>query len=159
MKLHLGCGRRLRDEYVNVDINPRLPGVRKVDLNVLPWPWKSNTVEEIFAQDILEHLYPLGKVEAQFNIVAVMEEIWRVLKVGGLLHAIIPTTEGRGAWQDPTHVTFWNANTLSYFVKGQAPAEFCDYRAAFEQAEPIAYRINEEASIVWMEVKLRKVLK
>ena len=157
MKLHLGCGNIIKEGYENVDCIARVDVVRVVDLNDLPWPWQDNSISEIFAQDILEHLYPLGKCEAQMNIVGVMEEIYRVLEPNGVLEAIIPTTEGRGAFQDPTHVTFWNPNTLSYFIDGQRPAEFADYNARFEQDGEIQFNMLEESFIVWMEFKLRKV--
>jgi hypothetical protein len=30
----------------------------------------------------------------------------------------VPTTEGPGAWQDPTHVSFWNRRSFLYYEKG-----------------------------------------
>jgi len=27
----------------------------------------------------------------------------------------VPTTEGPGAWQDPTHVSFWNRRSFMYY--------------------------------------------
>ena len=86
-----------------------------VDLNVLPWPWADSSVDEFMAEDLLEHLAPLGRGEGQLNIMAVMREIWRCLVPNGVLDFKVPSTDGRGAWQDPTHVTYWNANTFLYF--------------------------------------------
>jgi hypothetical protein len=50
----------------------------------------------------------------------VMNEAHRVLVPGGLIDIEVPTTEGRGAWQDPTHVTFWNRNSFLYYTEGDA---------------------------------------
>jgi hypothetical protein len=50
----------------------------------------------------------------------VMNEAHRVLVPGGMLDIEVPTTEGRGAWQDPTHVTFWNRNSFLYYTEGDA---------------------------------------
>ena len=44
-----------------------------------------------------------------------MEDIWRVLKPGGMFNAMVPSTDGRGAFQDPTHVSFWNINSWLYY--------------------------------------------
>ena len=44
-----------------------------------------------------------------------MNETWRVLKPGGKAEIIVPTTEGPGAFQDPTHISFWNRNSFWYF--------------------------------------------
>lgn len=44
----------------------------------------------------------------------IMNECWRVLKMDGILDIVVPTTDGRGAFQDPDHKSFWNRNTFWY---------------------------------------------
>jgi SAM-dependent methyltransferase len=78
------------------------------------WPWPDSTIEEIIADDIIEHLP--DKIQT-------MNEIHRVLVPGGLAHIFVPTTDGRGAWQDPTHVSYWNRNSFWYYTKGVAEYE------------------------------------
>ena len=82
MKLNLGCGREIKEGYINADMS-RHDGVDVVwDLNVLPLPFKDNSVDEILCSHILEHLinpYPL------------VLDIYRVLKPGGLFHCKLPT--------------------------------------------------------------------
>jgi hypothetical protein len=46
-----------------------------------------------------------------------MNETHRVLVPGGRLDLFVPTTDGRGAFQDPTHVSFWTPNDLFYFCE------------------------------------------
>lgn len=155
LKLNLGCGFKAVAGYVNVDIVQR-DGVDLVcDLNELPWPWDENSVEEIMANDALEHLYPLGKAEGQMNIVAVLKEIHRCLKPDGKLVARIPTTDGPGAWQDPTHVTFWNANTLLYFAT-ESPYAAPDWPRfnIFWNEERI--ELAAEKPITWIHVVMVK---
>ena len=119
MKLNLGCSDRLKPGYVNVDsFEPLLPQFpvfefQQVDLSQ-PWPWLNSSVEEIVADDIIEHLP---------NKILTMNEIHRVLVPGGKAHIFVPTTDGRGAWQDPTHVSYWNRNSFFYFTKGVAEYE------------------------------------
>jgi|SRR6185436_4840599 len=110
MKLNLGCSDARRDGYINVDIAPE-PGVDiVVDLNY-HWPWKEDSIDEIIAFDIIEHLH--DKIQT-------MNQMWRVLRPGGQVYIIVPTTNGVGAWQDPTHVSFWNKNSFLYYELGSA---------------------------------------
>jgi O-antigen biosynthesis protein len=45
-----------------------------------------------------------------------MNEAYRVLAPGGFMFVEVPSTEGRGAYQDPTHVSFWNSNSFWYWT-------------------------------------------
>ena len=108
MKLNLGCSDALLRGYLNVDIVQ--PCDKIVDLNQ-PWPWEDSSIDEIRAFDILEHLKtPIHS----------MNEAWRVLRPGGRFDIAVPTTDGRGWAQDPTHVCYppFNRNTFFYFEHG-----------------------------------------
>jgi len=72
-----------------------------------PWPLGDNSVGLIRAVDSLEHLK---------NPQHTMKEIYRVLVHGGALLSLTPSTDGRGAFQDPTHVSFWNRNSFFYYT-------------------------------------------
>lgn len=50
------------------------------------------------------------------NPVAIMKEIHRVLCHGGWAFIEVPSTDGRGAWQDPSHLSFWNENSFNYYT-------------------------------------------
>lgn len=83
------------------------------DLNTTPWPVKDNSVGIVRASDALEHLK---------NPIDTMKEIHRILAPGGMLLSNTPSTDGRGAFQDPTHVSFWNSNSFWYYTKAQTAA-------------------------------------
>jgi len=70
-------------------------------------PYPDSSVGVVRAYDVLEHLH---------DSVAIMNEIHRVLAPGGWLLASVPSTDGRGAFQDPTHVSFWNENSFWYYT-------------------------------------------
>jgi predicted SAM-dependent methyltransferase len=72
-------------------------------------PYEDSSVDMVRADDFLEHI-PIGKT------VQVVTEIWRVLKPGGIFESLTPSTDGRGAFQDPTHASFWNANSWLYYT-------------------------------------------
>ncbi len=66
MKLNMGCGKDILRGYINVDLRP-LPGIDVAhDLNRFPYPFKDNTFDEIYCNNILEHLD---------DIVRIMEEM------------------------------------------------------------------------------------
>jgi hypothetical protein len=46
-----------------------------------------------------------------------MSEIYRVLADGGWAFIEVPSTDGRGAFQDPTHVSYWNENSFWYYTR------------------------------------------
>lgn len=107
VRLNLGCGYRHLEGYVNIDNRPEVSPDKVCDITEgLPYP--NDSIEEVRAFDFLEHI-PLGKT------IGVIEEIHRVLKPGGKFEHLTPSTDGRGAFQDPTHVSFWNINSWLYY--------------------------------------------
>ena len=76
-------------------------------------PYEDESIDNIIAKDFLEHIHP-------DKVIFVIEEIWRVLKTGCLFEHMTPSTEGRGAWQDPTHRSFWNKNSWMYYTMPDA---------------------------------------
>jgi len=84
----------LRDADIETDLNER-------------WPFEDGTVGVVHAFDIFEHLK---------NPMHTMKELHRVLAPGGYAFIQVPSTDGRGAFQDPTHVSFWNENSFLYYT-------------------------------------------
>jgi predicted SAM-dependent methyltransferase len=110
--LNLGCADDILEGWVNVDITPG-PGVTVADLRER-WPWADGSVEHILALDIIEHLP---------DKIFTMNEMFRVLRSGGIAEIVVPTTDGPGAFQDPTHVSWWNRNSFKYYQAGSAYRE------------------------------------
>ena len=101
----------LFDADINCDIRAGLP----VD---------DNSVGCIRAYDFLEHIPHCPDSACQhgadgkpFCVVGMMNEIYRVLAPGGWLISRTPSTDGRGAYQDPTHCSFWNPNSFWYYTR------------------------------------------
>ena len=70
-------------------------------------PLADNSVGVLNASHIIEHLHDKNKI---------MSEIHRVLAPGGWAFIEVPSTDGRGAFQDPTHVSYWNENSFLYYT-------------------------------------------
>ena len=113
LKLNLGCGALKMEGFVNIDIRESVNPDHVVDIGLEGLPYEAESVDHVFAKDFLEHIEPK-------NVVFVIEEIWRVLKPGCLLEHQTPSTDGRGAFQDPTHRSFWNKNSWFYFSQKEA---------------------------------------
>jgi len=104
LKIDIGGGLNPYPGYKTVDIRENADWV--ADLNDgIPLP--DNSVGVLNASHILEHLHDKHKI---------MKEIHRVLAPGGWAFIDVPSTDGRGAFQDPTHVSYWNENCFLYYT-------------------------------------------
>jgi trans-aconitate methyltransferase len=138
MRLNLGCCDRHLPGFCNVDLAP--PADLIADLQDT-WPWSTGSVEQIIANDILEHLP---------DKIHTMNETYRVLEPGGVVALRVPTTDGRGAFQDPTHCSFWSANDLRYYRDGAAERErFGEHYGIAAKFEIVSEQHEEFPEKVW----------
>ena len=108
------------------------PGYMSIDVNSAdiihdlnePWPFSEGSVGVIRAHDALEHLK---------NPIHVMKEAYRVLKPMGWFLTLTPSTDGRGAFQDPTHISFWNSNSFWYYTRAET-AQYIGTPVRFQAA-------------------------
>ncbi|MGB8699020.1 MAG: methyltransferase domain-containing protein, partial [Thermosynechococcaceae cyanobacterium] len=105
IRIDLGCGMRKAVGFIGIDINPA-PGVDIVADLSKSFPFEDSSIDEVRAHDFIEHLP---------DRLQTMNEIWRICKDGAIVDLFVPSTDGRGAFQDPTHVSFWNINSFQYF--------------------------------------------
>jgi glycosyltransferase involved in cell wall biosynthesis len=105
MKLNLGCCDAPIPGFVNVDLIAGTGIDQVADLRH-PWPWPDSSIDYIRAWDVVEHLP---------DKIFTMNEMYRVLVPGGSAEISVPTTDGPGAFQDPTHVSFWNRRSFLYY--------------------------------------------
>ena len=110
LKVDIGGGLYPRAGYMTID---QEGADITCDLNDgIPLP--DNSVGVINASHVIEHLR---------DPIKTMREIHRVLVHGGWAFIEVPSTDGRGAWQDPTHVSFWNEHSFWYYTN-KNKAEF-----------------------------------
>jgi hypothetical protein len=130
VRLNLGCGDASVPGFVNVDRFLTSNVDQQADL-ASPWPWADSSVAAIRAWDIIEHLP---------DKILTMNEMWRVLRPGGTAEIAVPTTDGPGAFQDPTHVSFWHRRSFLYYEAGNP------YRERFAASYGItaAFRVLRE---------------
>jgi hypothetical protein len=114
LKLDLGAGLRPREGFQSVDLYA--PDAQwRIDLLQMPWPWDSDSVDELHCSHFLEHI-PLDVDRSGKDLlIAFMDEAWRVLKPGREFTVIVPNARSNRAFQDPTHRRFFVGETFSYF--------------------------------------------
>ena len=134
LKVDIGGGINPYENYISVDLRTDADIV--ADLNDgIPLP--DNTVGVLNASHIIEHLQDKTKI---------MSEIHRVLAPGGWAFIEVPSTDGRGAFQDPTHVSYWNENSFLYYTDAYL-ANFIDNKTIkFQEYRRETYFPNE-----WMK--------
>ncbi len=110
MKLNLGCGHERLAGYLNVDkfAEPEL----RVDLEVFPWPWASDSVDEVRLHHVLEHLGQSSEV-----YLGVMKELYRVCRADARIAITVPHPRHDDFLIDPTHVRPILAQSFQLFSK------------------------------------------
>ena len=132
-KINLGCGEKYLDGYINCDWLPTIKADKHFDLNRIPYPFESDFADEIFMDNVLEHLDSIPQV---------MGELHRVLRVGGLLRIIVPYAKSDWAFQDPTHKHFFTEVTMNYFSEGFAYSFYTPYRFKVARAELVSHSVS-----------------
>jgi ubiquinone/menaquinone biosynthesis C-methylase UbiE len=130
-KLNLGCGTDVRpagEGWTNMDHYP-LKGVDVVhDIMAPPWPLKDASFDWVLASHVLEHVPHRIPGTSRDGIFLVLEEIWRVLKPGGHLEAIVPWYRSHEWHEEPTHTRavhprMWlyvePGNTMNYYTSAR----------------------------------------
>lgn len=137
--LDLGCGNKKRTGTVGVDYNSRLDGDVNHDLNVFPYPFEDESVDKIYIDNCLEHLdSPLS----------VMEELFRILKVGGEVKVIVPYFRSPSAFVDPTHKTFYTVESFAYYDPSHPICIRYDYTKARFAVEDIVFHENLKSGFI-----------
>lgn len=127
--LDLGAAHRKPPGYLGVD---RLPGEGVDIVATLPGrvDLPDGSVGLIRAVDFLEHVP---------EKVPLINELYRLLAPGGILLSLTPSSDGRGAYQDPTHVAYYNENSFWYYTDDQYRVFVPEIRARFQTSRLVTF--------------------
>jgi len=139
LKVNLGSGNRAIDGFVNVDRKPDAPGVNVVhDLDSCPWPFESDSVDEVLMSHCLEHLADRNRA---------MKEVHRILRPGGTATITVPHFTSQYAYTDPTHRHFFARRTFFYYAGRGGCFDFafrsCRVRIVFGKRLSVWNRVLE----------------
>lgn len=137
--LDLGCGSNPKnpfnaDEIFGIDVREDLDAnIKRADLVIDPIPFEDEAFEYVTAHDFLEHIPRIIYAPSRRNaFVEVMNEVYRVLKVGGLFMSITPAYPHAEAFRDPTHVNIITEQTFpAYFDNVNRWASGYGFKGAF----------------------------
>lgn len=143
IRLDIGGGANPNPGFINMDARD-LPQVDVVwDVLKFPWPFSEESVILATASHLLEHIPPfqadpkllgllelllkkgvitpyeqaeyIGTYNSKPQFIAFMDEVWRVMKVGGQFAISVPHGRSEGFLQDPSHCNAMNEARWSYF--------------------------------------------
>jgi len=119
MKLDVGCGGNKREGFYGIDIYP-YDGVDQVqDLTQIPWNIESNSCEEIYANQVIEHMPDLK---------AFLGELHRIAANGCLITLTTPHYSSHNSWADPTHLHHLSVAFCKPFTEGYLSAQMPGFR-------------------------------
>jgi SAM-dependent methyltransferase len=103
-RLNLGCGQKKIAGYINVDNNPLASPDIFYDLNILTYPFKNNSADEVIMDHVLEHLD---------NPIKVIEELYRISKNNAIIEIKSPHFSCN--WLHPGHKSAISTMLFDYF--------------------------------------------
>ena len=95
MKINLGSGYKRIDGFLNIDDDPLVKPDFLCNIEKDKLPFEDNSVEEIRAHHILEHIGA--------GFIPLMQELYRVAKHGCILDIVVPHHFHDNFYSDPTH--------------------------------------------------------
>ncbi len=152
IKLDIGCGAHPQPGFVGMDVQDFKDSSNFIRHNITkyPWPLPDGCVSLAIASHVAEHINP-----ADFGFIRWLNEVWRVMEVGGKFMMALPYAGTPGYWQDPTHVNPCTEHTWRYFDPLDSSGFYKFYR-------PAPWKYNQDMC-TWdlqgfMEVVLEKRL-
>ena len=132
--LNIGAGNRIIADCVNHDLTVHRPEIDIAhDLNVLPWPWGDESFDKVLAIAVLEHV--------RHNLIVTVNEIWRILRPGGVLSVKLPHWNADGSYIDPTHYWRFSLRSLEVFDPDT------EYGGHYSFYTPCKWRITKPARL------------
>lgn len=141
--LDLGCGPTPKNpfgmqEVYGIDMysDPDAK-IYKSDLAIEPIPFPDQFFDGVTAFDFIEHIPRLVYVpHRRYSFVELMNEIYRVLKPGGLFFSCTPAFPSAAAFKDPTHVNIITEETFPiYFDNISRHSKIYGFNGYFEIQE------------------------
>lgn len=112
MKINIGAGMDYRENWLNTDISRSAKTDVINDIGNDRLPVDDGEAEQVYCSGVLEQILE------NKQLIFAMNEMWRVLKKGGLLEIVVPNAEHAIAFQDPMDVRKFTPKTFAYFIDG-----------------------------------------
>ena len=107
--LDVGCARNKMPGAIGIDIDKNSNADLIHDLNAYPYPIEANSIDQIYAKHIIEHVEDPRKF---------IRELHRLLKPGGKAFIETPHFSCRVAYSEPEHKLFYSYFMFEELMKG-----------------------------------------
>ncbi len=141
LRTPIWIGEEPSENYEDVMLDPDDPRIDAVD----------DTVAVIKAYDVFQRMP---------NRAAFFNEVYRVLAHAGLILSQTPSTDGRGAFQDPSHTAFYNENSFMYLTQSSLHELIPDLAARFQVSHLRTFfptELHVDAQISYVQANLLAV--
>ena len=143
MRLELGAGAHPTPGYTHHDKWKHSPHVAiAFDLSQMPWPLENESVSDLLATDVFEHL--------KLDVQVWLDECWRVLVPGGNLSMRLPAYDNPYSWRDPTHYRVFHQESFLYWCPDAPGTVWRDFGR---------YYFGETYAKWWRQVSVTKECK
>jgi SAM-dependent methyltransferase len=130
--LDIGCGVNKTAGAIGMDVNPRTAADVIHDLDDLPYPFPDDAFDEVIGRHVIEHVR---------DPMAVMREIHRITRKGGIVRLVAPHWTNPDFATDLTHRN--HLNSYSFRNLTEEDAVFSFYTdARFRQKPPRVTLLN-----------------
>ena len=113
--LDIGCGANKVPGAIGMDINPRTAADVIHDLDDLPYPFADDQFDEVIGRHVIEHVR---------DPMAVMNELHRITRHGGLVKLVAPHWTNPDFATDLTHRNHLNSYSFRNFTSERAVFDF-----------------------------------
>jgi predicted SAM-dependent methyltransferase len=83
--LHLGCGKNILDDFINIDGNPLRKHILFYDIRNR-FPFQDNSVKYAYTSNVMEHFF-------SDEVPIIFKNIYQCMKRGGILRIVVPDLE------------------------------------------------------------------
>ena len=109
--LDIGCGIKKTPGSIGLDSNPKTHADVIHDLDTVPYPFPDNEFDVVVGNQVIEHID---------DVLAVVAELYRITKPGGLIRLDTPHYSDIASYTDPTHKHHLTTESFAYFT-GKRP--------------------------------------
>jgi SAM-dependent methyltransferase len=113
--LDIGCGANKVAGAIGMDVNPRTAADVIHDLDDLPYPFADDQFDEVIGRHVIEHVQ---------NPLAVMNELHRITRDGGIVKLLAPHWTNPDFATDLTHRNHLNSYSFRNLTEDRAVFDF-----------------------------------
>jgi len=167
--LDIGCNSNPRNPFNAtklygvdiIDLETNDFNYRKCNLILNTLPFTDSSFESVSAFDFLQIVPRAATIDnnGAFPFIHVMNEIYRVLKPGGIFYAITPGYPRSEVFVDPTSVNFITKKTHIYFISPKYKARMYGFKGKFKIVRRVKWiKLTQETrNDMWLIKTLKNI--